>query len=127
MFIFGNPKLLFLISKITFLDISNKTPFWHNYSGYQKLCQKAFYLRYTKKVILDGCRESLTEQKTNKHRPTVKQNTSPFALTSECMAGNNAICKAGRQTDPCFTVVRPSGYRIVLNRQHSLAAVGVKS
>jgi len=47
MFIFRYPKLLFRISKIVISDIQN------NYSGYQKLCQKAFYLRYQKKIILD--------------------------------------------------------------------------
>jgi len=31
MFIFEYSKFLFWISKITFLDISDKTPFWYNF------------------------------------------------------------------------------------------------
>jgi len=42
MFIFRYPKLLFRISEKVISDIQN------NYSGYKKLCQKTFYLRYPK-------------------------------------------------------------------------------
>jgi len=42
MHLFGYLKLLFWISEIVIFDIQN------NYFGYQKICQKAYYLRYPK-------------------------------------------------------------------------------
>jgi len=59
MHVFGYLKLLFWISEIVIFDIQK------NYFGYQKLCQKAFYLRYPTSYF--GCQKQQFRISENKH------------------------------------------------------------